>query len=268
MTTNANLAPDAFAGTARAYLRYRPPYPRALLDDIVSRAAAPSGSVLLDLASGPGRIALDLAGSFQSVTAIDLEPEMIEVGAEEAGRRGIGNITWLVGRAEDLDLSPESIDLITIGEAFHRLDQGVISRKALNWLKPGGHLATVGTDGILAGRELWQKAVADIANAWMRRAFPTGWAQGRPGAELDAGGFERVLRRAGFVDVESRRFAEPRDWNFEAVLGYLRSMSVCSEKALGADFPAFEADLRAALLGVGGLSEDLGAGYTMGRKPP
>jgi SAM-dependent methyltransferase len=267
---HANLRPEAFAGTARAYLRYRPPYPRALLDYLLANVGAPRSGALLDLACGPGRVALDLAGAFGTVWAIDLEPEMIEVGKADATRRGIGHVAWLVGRAEDLELAPGSVDLITIGEAFHRLDQAVIADKALNWLKPGGCLATLGTEDILDGREPWQAAVAEVARRWMARAFPAGWARGRPDAELGPGAAERVLARAGFVDVESRSFQEPREWSAEAVVGYLKSTSVCSEKALGDDFAAFEADVRAALArepGAGLFHEDLRCSCTLGRKP-
>ncbi len=129
MDTPPNLRPDAFAGTAMAYLRHRPPYPKPLLDDLLARMAGRKATALLDLACGPGRVVLDLAAAFDTVWAIDLEPEMIEVGKHEAARRGIGHINWLVGRAEDLELAPSSLDLITIGEAFHRLDQPVIARE-------------------------------------------------------------------------------------------------------------------------------------------
>jgi SAM-dependent methyltransferase len=270
MSTPANLRPEAFAGTAVAYHRFRPPYPKALLDDLLMRAAAPAGRALLDIACGPGRVALDLAGSFDRVWAIDLEPEMIEVGKQAAARRGIDVITWFVGRAEDLVLAPNSVDLITIGEAFHRLDQTLIAEKALAWLKPGGCVATLGTQGMLDGREPWQKTVSDIAKRWMSRAFPDGWAQGRTGADLAPGAAQRVLRAAGFALVASRNFREPRDWSFDEIVGYLQSTSVCSKMALGQDFAPFEADLRAALLD-GPTSplfhEEMGSGYTLGRKP-
>jgi hypothetical protein len=195
---------------------------------------------------------------------------MIEVGKQEAARRGIGNVTWLVGRAEDLTLAPCSVDLITIGEAFHRLNQGMIVRKALSWLKPGGCLATLGTVGILDGPEPWQRTVAEIGEWWKRQAFPSGWALGLPGADGGPGAEERVLRKAGFVDVESRSFTEPLDWSFDKIVGYLRSTSICSEKALSADFVAFQAELRATLVAEDGqvrFHEELSAGYTIGRKP-
>jgi ubiquinone/menaquinone biosynthesis C-methylase UbiE len=174
MTTPPNLLSDAFAGAAVAYARYRPPYSKTVLSDLLARAVAPPHGGLLDLACGPGRVALDLAASFETVWAIDLEPEMIEVGKQEAARRGVGNITWFVGRAENLAAPPGAFDLITIREAFHRLDQTLVAQKALGWLKPGGRLATLGSEGILAGREAWQATVAQVARRWMDRAFPEG----------------------------------------------------------------------------------------------
>lgn len=261
-----NLRPDAFAGTAEAYLRFRPPYPRALLDDLVARAAPPRGGVLVDLASGPGRAALDLAGAFGRVLCVDLEPEMVAVGRAEAARRGIGSVAWAVGRAEDAEIPPASVDLIVIGEAFHRLDQPVVAGKAMRWLKPGGWIATLGTEGLFAGGEPWKAALAGIARRWMAKAFPEGWAEGRPGATLGPEGHERVLAEAGFVDVASREFAEPKDWSLEAVLGSLRSSSVCSERALAGETAAFEAEVAEAL-GPGPFREVFRSGYTAGRKP-
>ena len=95
MDTPRNFQAGAFAGTAEAYLRYRPPYPAALLANLVAQAQLPVSAVLLDLACGPGRVTLDLAVSFEHVNAIDLEAEMIEVGRREAARRGVRNVEWL-----------------------------------------------------------------------------------------------------------------------------------------------------------------------------
>ena len=51
----------------------------------------------------------------------------------------------------------------------------MLAERALGWLKPGGCMVTLGTEGILDGNEPWQKTVADVARLWMKRAFPTGW---------------------------------------------------------------------------------------------
>jgi ubiquinone/menaquinone biosynthesis C-methylase UbiE len=182
MDTPRNFQTGAFAGTAEAYLRYRPPYPAALLANLVAQAQLPVSAVLLDLACGPGRVTLDLAGSFEHVNAIDLEAEMIEVGRREAARRGVRNVDWRVGRAEEALVATESVDLITIGEALHRLEQATIIEKALDWLKPGGCIAILGT---FAGGEAWKEIVRAVARHWMAKAFPEGCADALPGAAVE-----------------------------------------------------------------------------------
>jgi SAM-dependent methyltransferase len=225
---------------------------------------------LLDLACGPGRLALDLASAFDEVWAIDLEPEMIEVGRRLAAERGVGNVRWQVGRAEDLAAPAGGFDLITIGEAFHRLDQRVVAAKAFAWLRPGGRLATMGVEGILGGREPWQALAAGVARRWMARAFPRGWGAARDGAVVEIDAVEHLLREAGFVEVATRQFSQPHAWSLDQIVGYLESTSVCSRRALGGDFEAFEAELRAALADRTPslrFHEQLRAGCTLARKP-
>jgi hypothetical protein len=157
-----------------------------------------------------------------------------------------------------------------IGEAFHRLDQHRVCERALCWLRPGGSIATLGSLGMLVGEEPWQSIVAAVARRWMARAFPQGWAAARPGAEASEEGQTRALERAGFEAVESQTFFEPRDWSVEEILGYLKSTSVCSERALGSDFSAFAEQLQnelAAAYGPGPFHEVLRFGYTLARKP-
>jgi SAM-dependent methyltransferase len=265
-----NLAADAFSGAAEAYARYRPPYPSALLRDLLERAAVGAGGTLLDLASGPGRVALDLAPAFATVLAVDLEPEMVQVGRAEAARRGVQNITWQVGRAEDFGAAPDSIDLITIGEAFHRLDEATVAAHALGWLRPGRCLATLGTDGVLAGDDPWHATLRGVRDRWMARAFPDGWGLTVRGASTGQEPRELVLREAGFIDVESRSFDVLREWTLEEIVGYLQSTSVCSRKALGDGFDAFIAELRTALLDLEPslrFHETITWGYTLARKP-
>ncbi len=261
---------DVFAGTAPYYVRYRLPYPRRLLMDLVERSDTTGAGRLLDLACGPGRLALALAASFQEIWAIDIEPEMIDAGRERAGQQGVKNVKWIVGRAEDLDTSSASFDLITIGEAFHRLDQERVAAQALLWLKPGCRLATLGCYTILSEKEPWQRIVADIVRRWSSRLRRDGDGPGAPKAPGGPGHDERVMREAGFVEVGSYPFVKPHNWTVEAILGYLYSTSVCSKAVLGKNVGAFEAELEAALLAHdagGNYREDIEWGYTLGAKP-
>jgi SAM-dependent methyltransferase len=259
-----NLAPDAFRGTAEAYARFRPPYPAALFDNLLARLLPHRR--LLDLACGPGRIGLALATRFDDVWLLDLEPEMIDAARRRADREGLKNISFFAGKAERLDAPPASFDLITVGEAFHRLDQRTIAAQAMAWLKPGGVIATMGGAGFFQGDQPWKKPLLAVAH----RFFPQGWATAAPGASGNTGDIEEVLRAAGFLDVTTNDYTVPHEWTVETVIGYLRSTSVCSERALRGRASAFDAELTQALLAVepsGRYPEQLSFGCTSARKP-
>ena len=261
---------DAFAGTATYYAKYRPPYPPALIADLLQRAQiAPSGR-LLDLASGPGRIAIPLAGHFREVWAVDLEPEMIAVGEQEARQRGATNIRWITGKAEELVAEPDSFDSITIGDAFHRLDQQLIAARCRQWLRPDCCLAILGCSIVTNGTAPWQRAVADTVRHWRNLSLPEGKPSGapRPGKGVDHNA--AVLRDAGFAEVAGYGFAHPHEWTIETIIGHLYSTSHCSQRLLGKNAPAFERDLEQALLKCdpsGRYHQDMDCGYTLGRKP-
>ncbi len=263
-----NFAKDAFAGTADYYVQYRVPYPEALLADLLRRSSATGGGRLLDLASGPGRLALALAGSFREIWAIDIEPEMIEAGKREAARQGAAHIAWTVGRGEDMEAPPASFELVVIGEAFHRLDQRRIAANVLRWLKPGGHVATMGCYSILSAKEPWQGIVMETV-----RRHTGGGARkdgGATGAESGPAHDQRVLREAGFAQVANHTFVVPHTWTIGTILGFLYSTSVCSRRILGAGAEAFESDLRAALHAHdpgGAYREEIQWGYTIGGRP-
>jgi SAM-dependent methyltransferase len=255
---------DAFAGTAVCYVQYRIPYPKALLADLRDRAHITGKGRLLDLACGPGRVALALSSRFQDVWAIDLEPEMIEVGRREAEQRGVANIRWIVGKAEELEAEAAAFELITIGEAFHRLDQRLITRQALRWLVPGRCLAVMGCSSVMSGAEPWQRIVSDTVRKW------AGQSPAHPRPRGGPEHCQRVLEDIGFEDVASYPFVQPHDWTTESIIGFLYSSSRCSKRVLGDNVEAFEADLKAALLAhdpSGRYHQDIQCGYTLGRRP-
>jgi len=241
-----------------------------LLNDLVERAGVTGGGRLLDLACGPGRVALALVSSFREVWAIDLERDMIEIGQQEATQRGVHTIKWMVGKAEELQAPPASFELITIGEAFHRLDQQLVAKQTLQWLRPGCCLASLGSYGVMEGKEPWQRIVADIARRWTSRAHPSGGGAAQPQPGSGPKHYELVLRETGFEDVASYAFVEGHTWTIETIIGNLYSTSFCSKNVLGDSSEAFEADLRAALLAhdpSGTYREHIGFGYTIGRRP-
>ncbi len=266
-----DFAADAFAGTAQYYARYRVPYPQELIDDLLKRSGITGHGKLLDLGCGPGRVALRMSPFFREVWAIDLEPEMIEVGRQEARKHDVGNVRWGVGRAEDVEAPPNSFELITIGEAFHRLDQRLIAERALELLLPGSCLATMGGYGILSGTEQWQCLVAEIVRKWTtREAAAASESTNQMDPPRGPDHSRRVLQEIGFEEVESHSFMYPFVWTLESIAGNLYSTSRCSKRVLRERAEGFEADLKYRLLAYdsrGQYPETIRFGYTLARKP-
>jgi ubiquinone/menaquinone biosynthesis C-methylase UbiE len=264
-----NFRPDAFAGLADDYVRYRAPYPREVLEAFLDEARLRPGARLLDLACGPGRVALPIADRFAEVWAVDLDPDMVEVGRREAARLGIGNVRWFVGRAEDFEAPAGAFDLITVGEAFHRLDRPCVAALAYRWLTPGGAFVTLGMgveeETAAPWRRIAMAVVRDFVGEPARRL-------GAPNATqaVELADQEQAIRDAGFVEVTTRSFAVPHDWTLKTLLGNARSVSTLSRRALGDRHAAFEAALTEALFAFdpsGRYREEIDWGYTIARRP-
>ena len=266
-----DFSEDLFAGTAEWYASYRPAYPYELLGELVRQAPGrqSDGRRLVDLACGPGTVCLRIHGHFDAVLAVDLEPDMIETGRALARMASADNIEWLVSRAEDVDLAPSSVDLITIGSAFHRLNRPLVAARAFQWLRPDGILAEIGTsNGITSGSEPWQQIVLDVYRKWWAKA-PSRPSVRQP-ADPTLATTEQVLRDAGFVQVTKREIDIAHSWTGDEIVGYLFSTSHASRAIFGdlADYVAEE--LKSALLAydrTGEFHEMLSAYTLTGKRP-
>ena len=253
----------AFKSTAEFYSRFRVPYPESLVARLKADAGLGYDSEVLDLATGPGRLALALAPSLRGIVAVDAEPEMLEEGRRVARRGGVANVRWVNARAEAVMIAPGSLDLVTIGEAFHRLDQDVVLQRIRQWLKVGGCVAIVGCFGVLAGDYAWQESLRRAVSGWTkaRPAVPSGTPRGK---DHDT----RRLVEAGYADVTNREFVESHAWTREGILGHLLSTSRFSLAQLGDEREDFEKVVLAALgpHGPDRFPQEVSSGYTIGWK--
>lgn len=251
----------SFETTAAFYSHYRVPYPASLLARLRADAALGHDSLVLDLATGPGRLALALAPSVAEVVAVDAEPEMLDEGRRLARPRAINNVEWVHSKCEELTVVPGSVDLVTIGEAFHRLEQGLILQLIGQWLKDDACVALVGCFGVMHGEYAWQERLRHVLSAWMRERPADSPPRGK---DHDA----RRLNEAGFDGVVNREFTDSHIWTRESILGHLHSTSRFSLSALGDEREDFER----VVLGALGPDEsdrfpqDVSCGYTIGWK--
>jgi SAM-dependent methyltransferase len=263
---------DLYRGTAGDYDRFRVPYPRSLIDDdLAERSGATGQGRLLDLACGTGQVTFALASRFGEVWAVDQEPDMTSLVAEKARAAGLAHIQVLTSAAEDLPAPEGFFDLVTIGNAFHRLPRAAVAASALRWLAPGQYLALLYSgENPWLGEAPWQRAMAEVVNHWMARSgghdrIPPGYEQDRRERPDRA-----VLAEAGFEVLGEHEFPTDHAWTTETITGFLFSTSVLSRAALGGRAKDFAADLRRELHGyesAGGLPETIGFVYELARRP-
>jgi SAM-dependent methyltransferase len=270
MGDQVRFAADLYHGTAGYYDRYRLPYPEAMLADLVQHAQLSSHGRLLDLACGTGQLAFPLRRWFSEVWAVDQEPDMVEVVRAKADAMEAGNIRSFAADAATLTAEPGHFELVVIGNAFHRLDRDLITRRLRGWLRPGGWVALCWSSGPEAGGEQWQQALAAVLGRWRpalgaERRVPADWDQARR-RRPD----QQVLSEAGFEVFGRREFAVGHQWGLPELAGYVRSTSVFPPAVLADQSAAFDADLAASLRPFGGggaFTQTVSFAYDLARKP-
>ena len=250
----------SFTSTATYYSRYRVPYPRSLITQLQLDAKLSTDSCVLDLATGPGRLALALAPMVREVIAVDAEPEMLVEGKQAAKRSEIENVNWIHSRAEDLSILSDSVDLVTIGEAFHRLNQELILRLIRQWLRDQGCVALVGCFGILHGENHWQKRIRDALSQWNTESRQ---ASTKPRGKVHD---MTQLVNSGFEGVINREFNSQWTWTRQSIIGHFHSTSRYSLEALGEKVKKFESVVLDALDSEtrDRFTQDVSTGYSFG----
>ncbi len=108
-------------------------------DRFVARVKPQKGDAILDMAGGTGDIAFRMAKFGANVTVADINPAMLGVGMERAGKRGIDGLIWSEQNAETLDFADRSFDGYTIAFGIRNVtDIPKALREAHRVLKRGG----------------------------------------------------------------------------------------------------------------------------------
>ncbi len=75
------------------------------------RGVAGSDTDVLDVGCGPGRFALALAPGVARVVGVDPSPVMLTLLRRQARRQGLGNVTTMTGRWQDVEIEPFDVGL-------------------------------------------------------------------------------------------------------------------------------------------------------------
>ena len=133
-----------FSSRVENYIKYRPHYPKAILDLLKKQCELTRASVIADVGSGTGILTELLLKSGSPVFGIEPNREM-----REAAERLLSQypaFTSISGTAESTTLKDQSVDVITAGQAFHWFDRDAARREFLRILTPGGWVVLIWND--------------------------------------------------------------------------------------------------------------------------
>jgi ubiquinone/menaquinone biosynthesis C-methylase UbiE len=111
---------DRFTDTVSNYLKYRPSYPVEILDLMIKECGLSSETIIADIGSGTGILSKLFLDNGNTVFGVEPNQKMRE--AAEQQLKHYTGFQSVNGTAEATQLKDASIDLITVGTAFHWFD--------------------------------------------------------------------------------------------------------------------------------------------------
>lgn len=176
---------------------------QSLNERLVEMVGAEPGHRILDVATGIGEPAATAArrvGETGHVLAIDLSPQMLELGRERAERLGLTNLEFAERDAEQLGAAEPPFDAALCRWGLMLMLRPVVVAQAIrDVLKPGGLLAAAvwGTPGEVPFLSTPQRVIREMFD--LPPADPEEPGPCRLGG---AGMLEAVLGEAGFDEIE------------------------------------------------------------------
>lgn len=126
---------DRFSDRVEDYVRYRPDYPRALLDWLHGLGVTPRWTVA-DVGAGTGISSKLFLDAGHRVTAVEPNAAMREAAVRWLGQEE--RFTAIDGSAEATGLADGAVDLVTVAQAFHWFDTEKVRAEFRRVLSPRG----------------------------------------------------------------------------------------------------------------------------------
>lgn len=216
---------------AEQYDAYRPHYPAAALLFLVTLGELDRSSNVADIGTGTGRIALELAKYVRLVYAVDTANVMLEQLQISAEAEGLSNIRTIEAPGEATGLQDESLDLVTLAQAFHWMDKSASLKEASRILKPKKQLVL-----------LWNQVTNTQDNYYTRivSLIKKNNPAYQGGADILSADFpDRINESKLFGPVERYTFAFEARFTHENYVGFLLSKSYIGVGIKSVDIPEF-----------------------------
>jgi SAM-dependent methyltransferase len=236
-----------FKGAAPFYQPGRLPYAARLVEALHDELDLDGRGTLVDFGSGPGTLAVLLATEFETVLAVEPDPEMAAHGRRNAADAGVTNLHWRVTPAEDVVLEPGTVDVAVFGQSYHWVDRPLLASRLRTALRSGGRFMLISDSKApsppsdvptTAVNRLIAEFLGDVRRAG-RRVLPNG----TPGNE------EEILDAAGYLDLRRLVVDDPGLLfrTVETLVAEVYSKSSSAQHLFGDRLGEFDSRLREIL---------------------
>ncbi|MBK0368376.1 class I SAM-dependent methyltransferase [Flavobacterium agrisoli] len=198
---------DNFSKQASGYSKYRPHYPKEMIDYLISFVN--NKSMALDITTGNGQIAQKLSAVFEKVYATDISQKQLDNAVQAS------NIIYQLEPAEKTSFEDKTFDLITVAQAIHWFDFDSFYKEIYRILKPEGIFAVLGYGLFSTNPE----SDVIIHNYYYNIVGPY-WDKERK--YLDE---NYTTIPFPFDEIKAESFENNFTWTFEELIGYLETWS-------------------------------------------
>ncbi len=194
------------------YVKYRPHYPKAMLDLFKQEMNLQEKSVIADIGSGTGISAKLFLENGNTVFGIEPNPSMREASLKYL--KDYTNFNVIDGTAENTGLKDKTIDIIIAAQAFHWFDNAKTILEFRRILRKNGHIALIWNERQLGTNKFLHEYEKFLIE------FGTDYEKVRHDTIT-----EKTLSKFFEKSLKSKTFENSQTLDFEGLLGRILSSS-------------------------------------------
>jgi len=212
----------AFDAIPTQYDEARPPYPAALLCELIELSGVGPGKTVLELGPGTGQLTIPVSATGASVLALELGPGLSRLLEQKTRDRK--NVEVVNADFDEWDAGGRRFDYVVAASSFHWFDPETRLARCHSLLQRNGRIAIIDVRWGVRSEEaedLFSRIQA-CYEAWDPTHDPDYW---HPAGEEIPTRRDELEGSGLFEDVDHRRYLERRTYEKEAFLGLISTYS-------------------------------------------
>ena len=150
---------EIFTLKADLYRAFRPQYAKQLVKLLIEKGIIDTNTIVADIGCGTGILAKQIAPYVKKIYGVEPNSNMLNAAVNVL--KDNCNFIPIQSYAENTGLSSNSLDLITVGQAFHWFQPALFKKESLRILKRSGYVLLVWNVKEKCEQELKRKKIVE-----------------------------------------------------------------------------------------------------------